>query len=314
MKNVLAILFFTLGISLSTHANTITIAHQNNYPPYASIGKSGEPQGVLIDWWKLWATKTGTNVKFVNGTTDECVKMVLDGDADILAGSFIQDDSVRLNYSEFIMRVSTTVFLKKGQKPQSVHAIKDPVGVMKDELSHKVITEMFPDLKVKIFDTIEDLRLEIINKTIAAFVYEIPNPFAATVSFTPPEGYYMFHSIRSDKIRPAVKHGNEDIMLAILKGSANISDDELIEIAKNNNLFKNDTNYSWAIVVLALVVMTSFIVFVYKQRKSKKQAGQIADYEAKDWQTIINKGETDKIEFKSSLRWDYRQEKVNQRR
>lgn len=311
MKNALAILFFTLGSSLSTHANTITIAHQNNYPPYASIGKNGEPQGVLIDWWKLWATKTGTNVKFVTGTTDECVKMVLDGDADILAGSFIQDDSVSLNYSEFIMRVSTTVFLKKGQKPQSVHAIKDSVGVMKDELSHKVITEMFPDLKVKIFDSIEDLRLEIINKTIGAFVYEIPNPFAATVSFTPPEGYYMFHSIRSDKIRPAVKHGNDDIMLAILKGSANISDDELIEIAKNNNLFKNDDNYSWPIVVLALVVMTSFIVFVYKQRKSKKQARQIVDYEAKDWQTIINKGETDKIEFKSSLRWDYRQEKVN---
>ena len=30
-----------------------------------------------------------------------------------------------------------------------------------------------------------------------------------------------------------------------------------------------------------------------------------------NWQVIIDKGENDLIEFKSSLRWDYKQEKVN---
>ncbi|MCK5370521.1 MAG: transporter substrate-binding domain-containing protein, partial [Cyclobacteriaceae bacterium] len=249
MKNVLTTIFFALYICFYTYAETITIAHQKNYPPYASIGITGEPQGAIIDWWKLWATKTGMEIIFVSGTSDECVKMVLNDDADIVAGTFIQEDSVNLKYSEFIMRVSTSLFLKKGNKPQSVHAIKDSIGVLKDELSHKVITAMFPDLKLKIFDSIEDFKQEISNKSIAAFVYETPNPFASEIVIPSPDGYFNFHTIKSDRLRPAVKHGNEDIIQVILKGSALISDEELIVIAKNNGLYKSDDNNSWLIMV-----------------------------------------------------------------
>lgn len=311
MKNALAIIFFSISLSFYTKAETITIAYQNNYPPYASIGKAGEPQGAIIDWWKLWATKTGIDINFVSGTSDECVKMVLNEEADIVAGTFIQADSINLKYSEFIMRVSTSLFLKKGNKPSSVHAIKDSIGVLKDELSHKVMIAMFPDLKLKIFDSVEEFSKEISGKSLAAFVYETPNPFASEVVIPPPDGYYKFHAIRSDKIRPAVKSGNEDIIQTILKGSTQISDEELIEIAKNNGLYKIDDTKSWLIIVLVIVAMTLVIVLVFLNRKSKKQARQITSYGSKDWQTIINKGENDKIEFKSSLRWDYRQNKVN---
>jgi len=46
--------------------------------------------------------------------------------------------------------------------------------------------------------------------------------------------------------------------------------------------------------------------------KNKKKANLLADFKSRsDWQVIIDKGENDLIEFKSSLRWDYRQDKVN---
>lgn len=311
MKKALAILFFTLVAVISVNAESYVIAHQNNYPPYASIGKSGEPEGVLIDWWKLWATKTSSEIKFVAGTTDECVKMVLDGKADILAGSFIHDDSLRLTYSEYIMRVSTTIFLKNGIKPQSVHAIKDSVGVMRNELSYFVLTEMFPDLKLKIFDSIEDLINEISNKKIAAFAYERPNPLSVKAVISSPTGYYNFHDVRSDKIRPAVRSGNDDIVQAILKGSTNITDEEIVALAQKHKIYEVKDNNKWIIGVLAIVLLTLTLVYILQKRKSQKQARKIADYESNDWQTIISKGETDKIEFKSSLRWDYRQEKSN---
>lgn len=311
MKNALAILFFTVCICLSTYAIPITIAHQNNYPPYASIGKTGKPQGVFIDWWKLWATKTGTEIKFVAGTSDECIKMVLNGEADIIAGTFIQDDSVNLKYSEFIIRVNTVLFLKKGMRPQSVHAIKDSIGVMKDELSHRVVKEMFPYLKLKIFDSIEDLQQNISKKSVVGFVYETLNPFGNDIIIPPPDGYYRYHAIRSNRIRPAVKQGNDDIIQAILKGSDKITDEELIEIAIKHNLYKVENSYKWLFGLLAFVVVFSILVFIFLKRKSQKQTRQIANYKAKDWLSIINKGENDKIEFKSSLRWDYRQDKVN---
>ena len=311
MKTAFATIFIVFFICFFTYAETITIAHQKNYPPYASIGKTGESQGVLIDWWKLWATKTGTDIKFVSGTSDECVKMVLNNEADVLAGTIILKDSLNLKYSEYILRVNTVLFLKKGIRPQSVHAIKDSIGVIKDELSHRLIMEMYPDLKLILFNTDEDLRIEIANKSIIGFVHELPNPLSKDVVFPLPNGYYNFHVIKSSKIRPAVKFGNEDIIQNILIGSAEISNEELIEIAKNNNLYKPKNNYSWLIALLAILVFSLVIIFVFQKRKSQKQARQIADYASKDWQTIINKGENDKIEFKSSLRWDYREDKVN---
>ena len=298
MKTAFATIFIAFYICFFTYAETITIAHQKNYPPYASIGKTGEPEGVLIDWWKLWATKTSTDIKFVSGTSDECVEMVLNDEADVLAGTIILKDSLNLKYSEYILSVNTVLFLKKGIKPQSVHAIKDSIGVIKDELSHRLIMEMFPDLKLMIFNTIEDLRIEIANKSIIGFVYEMPNPFSKEVVFSIPNGYYNFHVLRSSKIRPAVKFGNEDIIQKILIGSAEISNEELIEIAKRHNLYKLKNNYSWLIAILAILVFSSVIIFVFQKRKSQKQARQIADYASKDWQTIINKGENDKIEFK----------------
>jgi hypothetical protein len=311
MKNALAILIFTLCTGLSSRADTITIAHQNNYPPYASIDKSGEAQGVLIDWWRLWGAKTGTEIKFVGGTSEECVDMVLNDGADVVAGTFIQDSTMDLKYSEYILRVNTVLILKKGLKPQSVHEIKDSICVMKDELSHVVIKEMFPHLKLKLFDSAEDLLENISKKSIIGFVYEFPNPFGTKVQIPAPDGYYVYHEIRSDKIRPAVKSGNEELIQSILKGSAKITDEELIEIAKNNDLYIIKSNTSWLFAVIGIIIAVFIIVFVFQKRKSQKQAKQIANYKAKDWQTIISKGENDKIEFKSSLRWDYRQNKVN---
>ena len=163
MKTAFATIFIAFYICFFSFAETITIAHQKNYPPYASIGKTGESKGVLIDWWKLWATKTGTDVKFVSGTSDECVKLVLNNEADVLAGTIILKDSLNLKYSEYILRVNTVLFLKKGIKPQSVHAIKDSIGVIKDELSHRLIMEMYPDLNLILFNTYEDLRTKIAN-------------------------------------------------------------------------------------------------------------------------------------------------------
>ncbi|MGB9673614.1 MAG: transporter substrate-binding domain-containing protein [Anaerolineales bacterium] len=31
----------------------------NNYPPFTFLDENGNPQGILIDRWRLWEQKTG---------------------------------------------------------------------------------------------------------------------------------------------------------------------------------------------------------------------------------------------------------------
>ncbi len=61
---------------------------------------------------------------------------------------------------------------------------------------------------------------------------------------------------------------------------------------------------------LVLILIIAFLLF--KSNSNKRKRKLLADLESKtDWQVIIDKGENDLIEFKSSLRWDYRLAKMN---
>ena len=101
-------------------------------------------------------------------------------------------------------------------------------------------------------------------------------------------------------------------MHLIISGVEKISDDELAEIVIKWNLFEEDQTLFWWMfgIGLCLILVIAFLIF--KVIQSKRKAKNRIDFESKtDWQVIIDKGENDLIEFKSSLRWDYRQEKVN---
>jgi predicted HTH transcriptional regulator len=64
------------------------------------------------------------------------------------------------------------------------------------------------------------------------------------------------------------------------------------------------------LILMAIMVFTGALYLTYriassKQRSVAKVSNQI------NWQEILAGGESEFIEFKSSLRWDYRQEKLN---
>ena len=74
---------------------------------------------------------------------------------------------------------------------------------------------------------------------------------------------------------------------------------------------KQEQKYLYISILFALL---SLIFFIFKMRKSKNTSKKIAEIEipsTEELMGIISKGETEYVEFKSSLRWDYRQEIVN---
>ncbi|OPX64564.1 transporter substrate-binding domain-containing protein [Methanoregula sp. PtaB.Bin085] len=54
--------FVLIAIAAGTgpvQARTISVVMDNNYPPYIFPDSTGQPQGILIDQWRLWEEKTG---------------------------------------------------------------------------------------------------------------------------------------------------------------------------------------------------------------------------------------------------------------
>ena len=66
----------------------LTIACDRYYPPFTILTRSGRAAGILIDLWRLWASKNFRKIEFVFGDWEKTIQMIKDGRADIHSGLF----------------------------------------------------------------------------------------------------------------------------------------------------------------------------------------------------------------------------------
>ena len=312
MKRFLSLISFVwlLLVHNGTLADKITVAHQNDYFPYSYVDEEGNPAGLFIDWWNLWAAKTGSEVEFVPAGYDKCLRLVESGKADAVAGLILKPDFVeRFRFAGSIIKLRTLIVLQKGYEPASLDHFDRPVGVIENEISHDIIRENYPDLPVRDYNSFKDLREVVRNQKIAGFIYEFPIPSGDLESLKLPEGYYEYQSIREEEIRPAVKIGNDTMMELVLEGAGFITDEELQAIKEKYGIIKKVSPFN-KYGIPALIFLAAIGIFVFFKLR-KKNERSLDDYSPNDWKVIIEKGENDHIEFKSTLRWDIKQGKVN---
>jgi Bacterial extracellular solute-binding proteins, family 3 len=208
----LTLLLFLILISLFQNgyaSENLRIAHQKEFEPYSWVDSAGNAQGMFIDWWRIWSEKTNVELEFIPGNSEECINLVLKGEADVVAGLFFEQSHIQdLVYTGYIMRLKTLVALRKGIKPKSIHQVKEPLGILDHEISYQYFIEKYPGINLEKFDDFDDLREKVESKEIGGFIYEFPNPAIKNISISIPKGYYQYLVIREDKIRPAIKSGN----------------------------------------------------------------------------------------------------------
>jgi|GEM_PF-3020400 len=296
----------------SLFADTITVAHQIDYSPYCKVDKDGVSHGILIDWWELWADNVDKQISFRAGTLQECMHWVSSGEVDAVAGLII--DATQLDtllFGDYIMRVTTALFLREDVKPKTVYEIGEPLGVLSSGISRKFIDERYSDLQFKEYQTAQALMQDIDSRDIAGFFYEAPYATFEFKESPMPEGYYKYLDIRSERIRPAVKAGNTELLTLLQLGMADITEDELLAIAEKHDLVPVQEKLPWGIISGSFLLLLAGGIFFYWKLQIIKKRLAPEDVKRRNWKVIIEKGESDRIEFKSSLRWDYREEKVN---
>ncbi len=306
------ILLFLLLFISPVHSRTIKVATQKDYFPYSSVDSLGRFNGLLIDWWELWAVKAGVDLEFIPGNTMECIDLVIEGKADVVSGLFFEEKGHEgLEYSESIISLNTTLFLKNGYSPKSIYEIERPIGIIKDELAHQNLIAKYPELKVEYFNSFADLRSKVLDKEVAGFIYDFHYPLLGNQAYSGIKGYSEYLTIRSDKIRPGVKKGNSEILNLLLTNSAKISNEELMVLIKDYDFYEESSKYEWIIPVL--LVLLVFITFGYLRlfRKQKRMINASRQLDKNGLSEMLKAGENDHVEFKSSLRWDYKQNQMN---
>jgi len=155
-----------LGIDKSK--NSLLIAFSPKFSPYSALSPTGSPQGLLIDFWRLWAKYSGNNIEFIARDIVDSLPLIEQQRVDVL----LAYPDVWLNSEEFsladpIYQPHAKVYVSnrikgvnalhffdvteqsKGYKNTNI------VGVWQQAPFKKELLKRYPNLNVKYFTTID---------------------------------------------------------------------------------------------------------------------------------------------------------------
>ncbi len=318
-KIMIAVCLAALILNASIlQAETLRVAIPKDYYPYYSLSEEGKAAGIIVDIWELWSRKTGISMEFVPLNHDTVMQDIASGKTDVIAGIFYSEDKARLlDFTDEIIRVETVLFIKKHMNISSIEKSDVVTGVVEADYLIDFLRNRYPGIKLEVFNSYTDLRNAVNEKKIDAFVYAFPKNTWLTLNTNIPDGYKTYSVLYTERIRAGVKKGNIKLLTSLNKGMILMTDNDLTEIGnkwekllvKSGRFIMKEeevTILELILLVTASLFFSVLIIFsgyrLYSVGFMKKNV---------NLRDLIDGGENDTVEFKSSLRWDYRENAVN---
>ncbi|WP_165901881.1 transporter substrate-binding domain-containing protein [Reinekea marinisedimentorum] len=245
LKYVLFILFCAFA-ALNAWAEAgiieqLIIAYRIDSAPVQYRGASGEPEGVLIDYWRAWALEAGIDLSFVGGTNEQTQQWLQQGRVDLIAGLFANDRRSDLfDFSAPVVYGQYFLFFNP-----AVHTVRSaeeiaelPVGVVDASYHHDWLLENYPATEIHTYSDYEHLFAAYGNNEVTSFITqasylgEYLNGNNLTLSLDVlPEALY------SRPYRAAVRKGNTLLLELLNDGIENLSARNRAEISPQWNKF-----------------------------------------------------------------------------
>jgi len=302
-------------------ATTLTIAHYKDYKPYAYVGQNGRSQGMLVDIWRLWADKNKADLKFVPARLSRCLEMVKNGEADLIIGLFRSAERTAfLDFSApLIHNVDTNLYVKESLNVEAVEALGGiPVGVIQADFAEGFLKKRYPVLKLRTFPGSRDLIETALGGRLTAFVLDFQN---ATYLLSQRNALTTFKPVArlyTRTLQAGVRKGDVQLINIINQGLKKISRSERESIYARYGSYSPlplIARYrSWfvggAVLMLSVLIFFGFYVLRLRTRIGK-QLRPRKKTDPEDWATMITGEEGDRVEFKSTLRWNLKTDKVD---
>jgi len=274
-----------------------------------------------VDIWRLWADKRKASLRFMPAPLSRCLEMVKNGEADLVIGLFrSKERAAFLDFSApLIHNVDTNLYVKESLNVAAVEALGGiPVGVIQTDFAEAFLRERYPVLKLRTFPGSMDIIATAVDGGLTAFVLDFQN---ATYLLSQRNALTTFKPVArlyTRTLRAGVRKGDVQLINLINQGLKQISRSE------RENIYTRYGSYSpvpliaryryWflggAATLLGALVFFGLYAFrlrtrIGKQRRQRKKT------DPEDWATMIAGGEGDRVEFKATLRWNLKTDKVD---
>ncbi len=133
----------------------LIVAYRFDSEPIQYTNEAGKADGMLIDIWRLWSEKSGRPVRFVAGNNEKTQEIVKQGQADVIAGLFLNERREGfLDFTESILASPYYVFYNR--KVNNLKSVSDltkfRVAVTRGSYHEDYIKAHFPDVQLVLFN------------------------------------------------------------------------------------------------------------------------------------------------------------------
>ena len=250
MSKKIGILFLLLLFYINAYAEPkkhFYVSYDPDYAPFTYLAKNS-PEGLLIDYWKLWAKRNNYKISFINGGTwKNATLLAKEKKVDFFIGSFAYESWMR--ESKAYYKTQTSLFIKKNNVNTYDTSSRVKIGIIGKDYKKSISSHM-PNALVTVYINYDSVIKDLIDKKIDMFYDD-----KIAVEFYSLQNK-IFHGIQAiDLINEYTPKcaisANEELIKIFNNGLKKISENELFEIKKkwilnqDFKFFKNNSKRWW---------------------------------------------------------------------
>jgi PAS domain S-box-containing protein len=231
---VLVAVFAQTAFAEST--DTLLITLRKDFPPFSYFNAGGEPAGMLVDVWKLWAEKNSQAVNFNLKTLKESVDDLKNSRTNIHGAIFeTEERKTWMSYSQPFYELSSSIFfsVKQGKISGINQLAGQKIGAIGGTYQEEYLLRHYPNTIIVPFRTIDEMIYAAKDGIIRAFM-NYPSPTLTLLERMGLSGEFEStnETLFTKKIHAGIRKENTALLALIDKGFNAISDKELADIEK----------------------------------------------------------------------------------
>ncbi|MFZ2445236.1 MAG: transporter substrate-binding domain-containing protein [Syntrophobacteraceae bacterium] len=159
---LLLVLLMATSATAADHksGDTLVIAISTDFAPFTFLNAEGNPAGMFVDIWRLWAQKTGQQIEFISSDWKTSIANLKDGKADIHSGLLYSHERFEwLGGSLPFYEVGVSLFYPlKQRKIAGLDELPgQTIAVVRGSQVAQFLGEHYPGIRILACDTREEL-------------------------------------------------------------------------------------------------------------------------------------------------------------
>ncbi|MDP3428063.1 MAG: transporter substrate-binding domain-containing protein, partial [Humidesulfovibrio sp.] len=212
----------------------LTLVHPGDDQPYCFRDDNGQSAGLLVDYWRLWGSKAGVEVRLVLAQGGEALPQVVSGKADALAGlPFTPALENTLAFTRPLLDLGIGVFAQSGEDGlarQQLETESASVGLVQDDPSAAFLAATYPNLRQEYFPNLAVLaaaasqgQVRVVAGPVLGLRYQLASQ---------PKGprFELLRAFPGVQLRAAVPRGDAALLERLNVGMAAISQAEVRQL------------------------------------------------------------------------------------